>query len=462
MRLTRLGVGAPFRVSFEEETHTVSNRKLIGLSTLSTLALLASACGNPAIDPNQIYTAQGTVTDAAGMPIQNAQVTFLKYYSDSRLLEPSLERLFMSDPTANLPAGLGVEVVATGVTDESGRYSFEVLGEKLAQPGGYTTGEGLVEGASTVVVVKDPGDTTGRTGVATYPKEFMRSDFIWEAGSLKLWDSGAEADVSAALTTGLVSLRWKKIERGSSMVKNTYRIWVGGDDGPALLILCSQGDEVEGGCGEDPSDATKLVRNVSAFSLRTYYANPDGSFDAFVMARGVQYRYASKFSVAMLPDLSNTRDPVGLEGIWAVGPISDQELTGTPAVDGDPATRQTITNNATAIYAKLPLSVVTDAGVLNTVVKNAASGCLVLEFSATVYNDLAAAKASSAGDWAKAGKFCGETGGRDEVSALAGFDTAASQGKTAGWMRLTAVSDTVGTTLEFEAVGEVAIYKARQ
>ena len=52
-------------------------------------------------------------------------------------------------------------------------------------------------------------------------------------------------------------------------------------------------------------------------------------------------------------------------------------------------------------------------------------------------------------------------GGRDEVSALAGFDTAASQGKTAGWMRLTAVADGAGAGLEFQAVGEVAIYKAR-
>ncbi|MCA9554432.1 MAG: hypothetical protein KC933_30640 [Myxococcales bacterium] len=437
------------------------NRKLFGLSAMSALALMATACGNPAIDPNQTYTAKGVVADASGMPIQNAQVTFLKYYSDSRLLEPSLEQLFSEDATVNPPAGLGIEVVASGTTDANGEYKFEVLGEKLAQPGGYTTAEGLVEGASTLVVVKDPTDASDRTGVATYPKEFMRSDFIWDAGTLKMWDSGAEADVTGALTTGLVTLRWTKIERGNSMVKNTYRIWVGGDTGPALLILCSQGDELEGGCGQDPADATKLVRSISAFSLRTYYANADGSFDAYVMARGVQYRYASRFSVTNIPDLTDTRDPVGVEGIWAVGPTSDQELTGTPAVDGNPATRQEITNNATAIYAKLPLSVVTDAGVLNTLVKNAASGCLVLEFSATVFNDLAAAKNSSAGDWSKAGKFCGETGGRDEVSALAGFDTAASQGKTAGWMRLVAVPDSAGAVVEFQAVGEVAIYKAR-
>lgn len=438
-------------------------RNPISLCLLAGFAALGTACGNPAVDPGQVFPIRGSVLDASGQPIQGAEVQVIKYWSDSRLLEPSIERLFSGDPTANPPASLGIAEVKVGTTDASGAFDIEVTGQEVAQPGGYTTAEGLVEVASVVVVVKDPNDASGRAGIATYAKEFMRSDTGgWPIGEMQIWDSQAEADVSGALTTGLVDLRWNKIERGSSTVKNTYRIWVGGDAGPALLILCSQGDQVEGGCAQDPMDPTQLVRSVSAYSLLNFYANADGSFQAFVMARGVNFRYASRFAVQAIPDLTDTRDPVGIEGIWAVGVGPDQELTGTAAVDGNPATRETITNSATAIYAKLPLSVVTDAGVLNTLVQDAANACLVLEFSATVHNDIAAAKASSNADWAQAGKFCGETGGANEVSALAGFDTTASQGKTAGWMRLRAVPDGGMGTPRFEAVGEVAIYKAAQ
>lgn len=434
----------------------------LSLAMLATVGTLATACGNPAVDPGQVFPISGTVLDAAGQPIQNANIQVIKYWSDSRLLEPSIERLFSADPTANPPATLGIASVKNGVTGADGTFNIEVTGEEVAQPGGYTTAEGLVEVASVVVLVKDPNDASGRTGVATYAKEFMRSDTGgWVIGDLDVWDSSAEADVSTAATNGLVSLRWNKIERGSSTVKNTYRIWVGGSSGPALLILCSQGDQVDGGCAEDPADATKLIRNISAYSLRSYYANADGSFEAFVIARGVNFRFASRFTVQNIPDLTDTRDPVGVEGIWAVGVGADQELTGTAAVDGNPATRVDIINNATSIYAKLPLSVVTDAGVLNTLVKDAAKSCLILEFSATVYSDLDAAKASSSVDWAQAGKFCGENGGANEVSALAGFDTTASEGKTAGWMRLRAVADGLMGAPEFEAVGEVAIFKTK-
>lgn len=433
-------------------------RNTITLPTLLGLAALATACGNPAVDPGQVFPIQGAVLDATGQPIQGATVQVIKYWSDSRLLAPSIEQIFSADPTANVIDTLNVAEVTTTMTGMDGSFKVEVTGEDVAQPGGYTTAEGLVEVASVLVLIKDPNDVSGRAGVVTYAKEFMRSDTGgWLIGDMKIWDTQAVADVSAATTSGLVSLRWNKIERGSSTVKNTYRIWVGGSTGPTLLILCSQGDEVEGGCGEDPMDSTQLVRHISAFSLRTYYANADGSFQAVVMARGVNFRYASRFAVQNIPDLTATRDPVGVEGIWAVGVGADQELTGTAAVDGNPATRVDINNNATAIYAKLPLSVVTDAGVLNTLVKDAAKACLILEFSPTVYGDLAAAKAGT--DWVKAGKFCGETGGTNEVSALAGFDTTSSDGKTAGWMRLRAVADGAIGSPEFEAVGEIAIYK---
>ncbi len=435
-------------------------RNTMTLPTLLGLAALATACGNPAVDPGQVFPIQGAVLDATGQPIQGATVQVIKYWSDSRLLAPSIEHLFSSDPTASLIDTLNIAEVTTTMTGMDGSFKVEVTGEEVAQPGGYTTAEGLVEVASVLVLVKDPNDASGRAGVVTYAKEFMRSDTGgWLIGDMKIWDSVANADVSAATTSGLVSLRWQKIERGSSTVKNTYRIWVGGTNGPSLLILCSQGDQVEGGCGEDPSDPTQLVRHISAFSLRTYYANADGSFEAFVMARGVNFRYASRFAVQNIPDLTDSRDPVSVEGIWAVGVGADQELTGTAAVDGNPATRVDITNNATAIYAKLPLaSVITDAGVLNTLVRDAAKACLVLEFSPTVYTDVGGAKAG--GDWVQAGKFCGENGAANEVSALAGFDTSNSEGKQAGWMRLRAelVEGAIGSP-EFEAVGEIAIYK---
>lgn len=431
------------------------------LLPLLTLVGLSAACGNPAIDPNQTYTATGQVLDASGQPIQGAEVELLKYWSNSRRLEPSIERLFSEDPTRNPPASLGIEVVETVRTDMDGRYTISVLGERLAQPGGYRTGEGLVEVATSVVVVKDPNDASGRTGVATYPFEYMRAAFRWDAGALQLWDSGAEADVSSAARDGLVRLRWRKIDRAGSSVRNTYRLWVGNDAGRALVLGCSEGAAVQGGCAEDPQDPQKLVRSISAYSLRNFYSNPDGSFQAFVIARGAQYRFASRFFVQPIPDLTDTRDAIPTEGVWAVGTGPDELLTGTAALDGDPATRAEITNGATAIYVKLPLSVVTDAGVLNALVSDAAEGCLVLEFSDTVFSDIDAAKASSDGAWTAAGKFCGETGGPDEVSALAGFDTTASEGKAAGWMRVRAEADGMGAQPRFQAVGEVALFQAR-
>ena len=118
------------------------------------------------------------------------------------------------------------------------KVQMDRLAAEQGVTGGYTTGEGLVEVASVVVLVTDPNDASGRTGVVTYGKEFMRSDTGgWQIGEMEIWDSQAEADVSRATTTGLVDFRWGKIERGSSSVRNTYRLNIsaGGEADPALI-----------------------------------------------------------------------------------------------------------------------------------------------------------------------------------------------------------------------------------
>jgi hypothetical protein len=426
------------------------------------LAALATACGNPAVDPDATFTAKGALLGVDGQPLANAEVRLVKYWSTGQLLQPSAEDLFQDTPPTD--DVLGVAVVKTARTDASGAYEVTFKGSEIAAPGGYTTAEGLVEVATTVVVARDPADDTKASGVFTYPYVYQQAGRIWDAGRLNLRAAGASVELDTALTSGLVKFSWKKLERGSTMVRSSYRLSIQGKDEPTarLLILCNEGNETEGGCAQDPADATKLVRFVSAYSLLVFYADRDGEFRAYLESNSPDFRYVSRFAIpARIPDLAGSRDPATLQEVWAVGAGADQRLSGA-AVDGNPRTREAVTNQATAIYVKLAPGTVSDAGILNSVVTDAAKGCLVLEFTVTAHSDLAAAKASTMG-WEQKGKFCGENGARDEVSAIAGFDTRSTDGVVAAWMRLRAVPDasSLGAMPTFAAVGEVALYKKR-
>lgn len=429
-----------------------------GLLMLS-FAGLATACGNPAIDPNANYAAFGTALDASGAPMAGVEVRLLKYWSDSRLLEPTTEQIFADTPRGDDAVGFNIELVQTTQTGMDGTFRFEVIGEDIALPGGYSTADGLVEGAKVVVVIRDPNDSLRRSGIYTYQKTFMRADAEWGAGMLQMWDSGAEADFSNALTTGLLRLSWNAIDRGSSQVKNKYRISVEGPSGNTarLIIRCNEGDVVEGGCA--PTNDGKLERYLSAFSVRAFYADANGDVAAFVQANSPNYRFVSRFTVTEpVPDIRTMRDPVGLEGLWAVGVGQDQNLLNTAADDGDPKTRVKINNMATAIYADLELAEITDAGLLNSLVQNASNACLVLEFSVTNFTDLPAAKAAGDAMWTQKGKACGENGARNEMSTLVSFDTTASQSVVAGWMRIRAVADGGVGAPTIDEVGEVGVY----
>jgi hypothetical protein len=438
-------------------------RSLKHVLLLCIAGVLAPACTNPTVDPNATFTAKGVVVDETGAPLANAEVRLIKYWSDFNIFQPSVETLFAENPNGDSAIGLNVELVDKVNTNSEGEYEFEFLGSDIENPDGVMTMTGEVEVADVVVVVRDPFDTSRKSGVYTYRKTYMTSDKIWDAGELPLWDSQAEADNSDALESGLVRLSWSKLERGSStMVKNAYRVWIepATEAGPRLIIYCNQGAAVEGGCEQDSADPNKLQRYVSAYSIYYYYSDTDGEYAAFVQGNSPDYRFVSRFAIIeALPNLDEGRDPIEGYEVYAVNSITreSQDLTDTRATDGNAETREPITvGGADAIYVKLlsngasPL--VSDAGILNSLVKNAADGCLTLEFTVSAANDLDAALEVSM--WERKGKFCGENGARDEISALAVLDTSAQAGVTAAWMRVTADAN-----LTFEEVGEIAVFR---
>ncbi len=440
-------------------------RSLKGLLLLGAVGVLAPACTNPTVDPNATFTAKGVVVDETGAPLVDAEVRLIKYWSDLNVFQPNVETLFADNPNGDSAVGLGVAVVDTARTNSEGEYSFEFLGDDIRKPGGVTTATGEVEVADVVVVVRDPLDTTRQSGVYTYHYLFQPAAKVWDAGELGLWDSQAEADSSDALTSGLVKLSWSKLERSSStMVRNAYRVWVepANEPGPRLIIYCNQGDEVEGGCAQDTEDSSKLARYLSAFYIEQYYTDSDRQFAAFVQGNSPDFRFVSRFVVIdPLPDLTDYRDPLPGFEVYAVNTetMESQDLTDSAATDGDAMTRETITiGNADALYVKLVQNnsapVISDAGILNSLVRNARNGCITLEFTVRFPTDLDGAVAVAPADWTQKGKFCGENGAADEMSAIASFDTTSESGVAAGWMRVTA-----DTGLTFDAVGEVAIYQ---
>lgn len=451
----------------EEDVMTKLNRALGG-GTL--LILLASACSNPTVDPAAVFAVEGKVTDADGQPLQGAEVRLIKYYSDLNVFHPSAEILF-SDAKDYKDDVITIQEVHKATTDADGRYEIEATGAELANPDGVMTAMGFVEVANTIVVVRDPSDTRGEAGVYTYKFVFQQATKIINNGTLDLWKAEAQADTGSALTTGQIEFKWNKLANptSNSEVSNIYRMTISGEATPTstMIVRCndSVSGDVQGGCDEHPTETGKLRRTVSAFSVAAFYSDPNGAFVAYIEGNGANNRYRAKFQVtAPVVNILDTRDQVDIDGIWAVGVGADQSLKGTAADDGDPATRETINNSATAIYVKLASPVpVTDGGILNTLLQDAAKSCVIVEFTVDSYTDIAAAKQNAdSSSWTRKGKFCGENGARNEISALASFDTTASDGVTAAWMRLKAEPDGSGANPAFRAVGEVGVYRKAQ
>jgi hypothetical protein len=145
-------------------------------------------------------------------------------------------------------------------------------------------------------------------------------------------------------------------------------------------------------------------------------------------------------------------------GVWAVGPVATGarvELAGTTAVDGDPLTRYLLPDALgpfDAVYVQLGDVRLLEAGLLNGLIDGIEEGCLVVETTPSVFRSLDGALA--AGDWTGNGRFCGQTGGRGELSAVQRFDTTDVDGRRAGWMRIR----TTGGTLRIRGVGEVVAF----
>ncbi len=423
------------------------------------VSMLAVACTNPTVDPASTFTARGVAQDASGQALANAEVRLVRYFHPGKLLRPSVDDLFecSSASCGYDEVDLEIGIVKTTQTDMSGRFEMSFLGEDIAAKGGITDMTGKVEGSNLVLVVIDPSDTAKQAGVFTQDFVFQQADKSWDPGNMRMWEAGADADVSAAVTAGLVNFSWNRIARpAGSTVSNVYRLDVRGG-GNRLVLRCQEGvNTIEaGGC---TADGDKLQYSVSAFSIFAFYSDAGGAFSGYIQGDGVDLRYRSKFTVSgTIPDPSANRDPIGIEGIWAVTPTANQSLNGTRATDGDTKTREDINGQSTEIYVKLPAgSLVTDAGVLNALVKEASSACIVVEFNTTSFNDVDGAKAGQTG-WSSKGKFCGGQGAKNEMSALVSFDTTASMGEVAAWMRFRVE----GAGAHFQSVGELAVYKKK-
>jgi hypothetical protein len=438
------------------------------------LAALAAACGNPTIDPSSTFTVNGQALNADGAPLANAEVRVVRFYDRLKLLQPTVDDLFECQ-TADCAAargyaelGLELGVVGRLRTAADGRFELKLTGAQIQAAGGITDAQGKVEGSNLVVVVVDPVDPKARAGVFSFDNTFTDTDPVWTVADLKLWKSDATADLASAATSGLVRLSWNKLpRRAGSTINNIYRVELGGD-ADRLVARCVEGVGtpgqaiVEGGCDEVGG---KLTFAISAYSLYSFYSTR-GAFTAYVTGDGSASRFRSGFVVPMtLPDPSARRDKVGFAGLWAVGDTFEQSLLATAAVDGNASTRVTISGRATAIYGKFQqLVAVTDAGLLNSIVKDAAGTCVSVEFTTNNATDLAAAKLLPPGEWMTAGRFCGATGSPVEMAAVLGFDTSASDGRVGAWIRYRLFDDANVASIanpEIREIGEVAVFKKR-
>jgi len=436
---------------------------MISKFQISSLALatsmLSMACVNPTIDPESTFFAEGKALTATGDPLVGAQVKVIRYFHPAKLLKPDVDDLFDCSLKDCGYAGLDLEigVVSETTTDENGAFSMEFKGADIAGESGVTTSSGRVEGSNVVIVVKDPNDTDGFAGVYTDDYTYQQGDKRWDPGNLKLWDSGAVANVDLAATDGMVNFSWNEIDNGSSNVDATYRLEVRGG-GSRLIQRCRVGEMPEtGGCKAETGD--KLSIDLAAFTLWELYSD-QGAFDAYIRGNGVDMRWRAKFTVmGTFADPSAGKESVSSEGVWAISGSDSEDLSTGAATDSMPSTRATLAKAADSIYAKFALgTVVTDAGILNSVVDNAYAACVVVEYTGELADDLAKAQGLAADKWTQKGRFCGVSGGNNEISALVNFSGSSSSGVQATWLRFR-IESTGMAAATFTEVGEVAVYK---
>lgn len=448
------------------------------LALVTAVAALGAACSNPTVDPASTFAISGKALKADGTALAGTQVKLVRYFDKLKLLRPTVDALFdcaqadCSNPNVALELG----VVKTVDTGADGAFDFEVTGADIAAQSGITDEQGKVEVSNLVLVVVDPSDPAKKAGVYTFDKLFQQSDKSWGAGNLKLWDSAATADAGSALDTGLVRFSWKAppVPMGSN-VKNLYRVDAGGESSARLNVYCRDNVTVagndskftEGGC--DTDGMGKLFFDVSLYALYVYYSD-NGAFSGYVSADGVDFRYRSRFTVIVptLPDPRPRRENVAVAGIWAVSSDTmgqgEQSLLGGAAVDGNRSTKADISPSAKAIYVLFNQAVyVSDAGLFNAVVSDAAGACVVVEFSSNGTTQLGTAKTLPSSDWSVAGRFCGATAGPTEMTAVLGFDSSATQspGRIGQWLRFRLQDDanvegTVSPT--FSGIHEIGLF----
>lgn len=427
------------------------------LGPIASLGLIACD-SNPTIDPGVNLTAQGKALAADGSPLANTEVKLIRFFDTNRIaglkLQPSIDDLFDCEPNADCRvAGLNslqIAHVKTVQTDASGNFELRFTGAEIAVEGGMKDAMGNVEGSNLVIVVKDGADAAGRAGVYTKDHVFSGADFTWVTGELRMWNAEATVTYDDP-SVGLVGFTWNKLADPANGGRNFYRLEVGGENSARLIVRCQAGeDEVVGGCAEVEAD--KLGRSISAYSLYSYYSD-GGNFSAYVSGDGVMYRFRARFTIPPQPVPQPTGTPAGIAGIWAVGAGADQALKNTRADDGDAATREPITNNASAIYVKFESGAeLSDGGLLNSLMNDAYVGCVVIETNTSIFDTITEAKTNTQG-WTAKGKFCGGNGSDRALSALVNFNPR----QLTPWMRFRIEPTTSGNPY-FQEIGEVAAF----
>ncbi|MEM6532288.1 MAG: hypothetical protein AAF654_06670 [Myxococcota bacterium] len=437
----------------------LNESKLSGIFAATVFAAgFSSACSNDTIDEAATFTVRGDVEDTSAEPLASADIRLIRFFHPLKLFEPSFEDFLTCDAADCGYPGIDLEIerVRSGFSGADGAFEFEVLGADIAADQGVTDAQGLVEGSNLVVVAFDPSDATGRSGTITYDNTFSQADRIWETGTLDLWNAEAEIDVSQAITSGVAQLQWNPIPQpAGSNVRRFYEVVVG-SGANRLAVRCSaeaDGTVTAPCANQNTVDGTVITLDLSAVLLSLYGNNAGTGIEAHVRASGADYRYAARFTlVNPLPDFDTIRQPAGISGVWASSATDDFSLIGTPALDGDPNTAQSITNEADTIYVQLNGSSVTDAGILGSLVNDAFQSCVVIEFNSSNFDTITDAKANTSG-WANQGRFCGGNGSDQALSALVNF----SNSQIAAWMRFRLDPDP-GANAFYLSVGEVAVF----
>ncbi len=399
-------------------------------------AVAVGACTNPTVEPDARLSLAGEARGLDRRPLDRAEVRLVKYWSSANLRVPSAETLFADAPELELDGDLRTEVVARTFTDRSGRFSLTVSGDEVAKPGGAIDRRGRVEVATTVLVVRDPADPSGRSGAFTYAHTFQQSSRHWDVGRLELWDADARL-----VRRGLdYEASWRAGPTRMSSSALPYR-WVieAPAGGSRMTLTCRD----EGVC-ERQGD--RIVRPVSAAAVDRFFSAADGAVLAWVQVDGPGHRAVAEAVVERRGSPGDWQS-VPIEGVWAASDRGEQDLSHSAAVDGNPSTRVVFGSGVREIYVKLRPTVITEAGVLGARLDRP-FGCVDVEFTGTAHGEVSRARSSSGRDWQSRGRFCGDESG--EVGALVSFGSGG--GVTFAWMRLVAVGGS------FREIGEVAVF----